>query len=127
MSSIDTLVAIVDDEESVRKALSRLVRSAGFCVETYPSGADFLRSLQQRAPHCVVLDLRMPHISGFDVQNALKLAHAQVPVIIITGDDSAETRAHAIGQGAKAYLRKPVDDAMLLDAIHTAIGSRSAA
>jgi FixJ family two-component response regulator len=127
MSGTTTLIAIVDDEESVRKAISRLLRAAGFGVETYASGSDFLRAVEQRPPHCVVLDLRMPHISGFDVQSALKQAHAQVPVIIITGDDSAETRAHAIGQGAKAYLRKPVDDAMLLDAIHTAIGSRSAA
>jgi FixJ family two-component response regulator len=127
MSGVPILVAIVDDEESVRKALGRLVRSAGFCVETHASGADFLRSLQQRAPHCVVLDLRMPHIGGFDVQSALKQGHAQVPVIIITGDDSAETRAHAIAQGARAYLRKPVDDTMLLDAIHSAIGSSAAA
>ena len=127
MPSVDTLIAIVDDEESVRKALSRLIRAAGFGVETYASGADFLRAVEQRPPHCVVLDLRMPHISGFDVLRALKQADARVPVVIITGDDSPESRAEALGQGAKAYLRKPVDEAMLIDAIQTAIGSSPAA
>jgi FixJ family two-component response regulator len=120
------LIAIVDDEESVRKALSRLIRAAGFSVETYSSGADFLRTVEARPPHCVLLDLRMPQVSGFDVQRALKQANAQVPVVIITGDDSAESRADALRQGAKAYLRKPVDDAMLLDAIQTAIRSSPA-
>jgi len=127
MPSVDTLIAIVDDEESVRKALSRLIRAAGFGVETYASGADFLRAVEQRPPHCVVLDLRMPHISGFDVLRALKQADARVPVVIITGDDSPESRAEALGQGARAYLRKPVDEAMLIDAIQTAIRSSSAA
>ena len=127
MPSVDTLIAIVDDEESVRKALSRLIRAAGFGVETYASGADFLRAVEQRPPHCVVLDLRMPHISGFDVLRALKQADARVPVVIITGDDSPESRAEALGQGAKAYLRKPVDEAMLIDAIQTAIRSSSTA
>lgn len=126
MSTATALIAIVDDEESVRKALSRLIRAAGYHVETYASGADFLGAVQQRPPHCVVLDLRMPHVSGFDVQRALIQANAQVPVVIITGDDSPESRAHALGQGAKAYLRKPVDDATLIDAIQTAIRSNPA-
>jgi len=127
MSSVDTLIAIVDDEESVRKALSRLIRAAGFGVETFASGADFLRAVERRPPHCVVLDLRMPHVSGFDVQRALKQADARVPVVIITGDDSPESRSEALGQGAKAYLRKPVDEALLIDAIQTAIRSSPAA
>ena len=127
MSTVTALVAIVDDEESVRKALGRLIRAAGFSVDTYASGAEFLSTVEQRPPHCVVLDLRMPHISGFDVQRALKQANAQVPIVIISGDDSPETRAHALDLGARAYLRKPVDDAMLIDAIQTAIRSSSAA
>ena len=127
MSHAAALIAIVDDEESVRKALGRLVRAAGFSVETYCSGSDFLRSAQQHLPQCVVLDLRMPHVSGFDVQRALRQANLQVPVVIITGDDSVESRAHALREGAMAYLHKPVDEAMLLDAIETAIRSRPAA
>jgi FixJ family two-component response regulator len=114
-------VAIVDDEESVRRALGRLVRSAGFHVQTFASGADFLHSLSGIAPQCVVLDLRMPHMSGAQVQLALTEQRSAVPVIIITGDDSAEIRQQMLNGGAKAYLRKPVDEAMLLDAIQSAI------
>jgi FixJ family two-component response regulator len=115
------MVAVVDDEESVRKALGRLIRAAGFRVETYASGSDFLLSVQQHLPQCVVLDLRMPHVNGFHVQQALTNAGTHLPVVIITGDDSPESRVRALAQGARAYLRKPVDDAMLLDAIQTAI------
>ena len=115
------LVAIVDDEESVRKALGRLVRSAGYDAAIYSSGAEFLQSLQRQRPRCVVLDLRMPRVSGFEVQQGLKRAAAGVPVIIITGDDAAESRERAMREGARAYLRKPVDDAMLLEAIQGAL------
>jgi len=119
-------IAIVDDEESVRKALSRLLRAAGFAVEVHASGAEFLRTLQQQRPQCVLLDLRMPHVSGLDVLRALQQADAHVPAVIITGDDSPETRAQATAHGAWATLRKPVDDAMLLDAIDTALRASAA-
>ena len=118
-----SLVTIVDDEASVRKALSRLIRAAGFEVETFSSGAEFLAASQPRRPHCLVLDLRMPHVSGFDVQQALALSGHRLPVVIITGDDSSESRERALKLGARACLRKPVDDAILLDAIRTAIAS----
>ena len=121
MHAAPALVAIVDDEESVRRALGRLVRMAGFDVQTFASGADFLHSLERTCPQCVVLDLHMPRMSGSDVQSALVEARANVPVVIITGDDSAEIRQQTLARGAKAYLRKPVDEAMLLDAIQSAI------
>lgn len=114
-------VAVVDDEESVRKALGRLIRSAGFGVEMFGSGVDFLQSLQRRRPDCVVLDLRMPQVSGFDVQAALRRSGADVPVVIITGDDTPGNRERTLQQGACAFLRKPVDDAQLLDAIQSAL------
>ena len=114
-------IAVVDDEESVLKALERLLRAEGFSVQTFSSGADFLRSMQRQRPHCVVLDLHMPQLSGFQVQQALRQIDAALPVVIITGDDAPGSRARALGQGAKAFLRKPVDDAILLDAIHDAI------
>jgi len=121
MQTDTCLIAVVDDEESVRKALGRLIRSAGFSVETYASGVEFMQSLQRRRPDCVVLDLRMPLVNGFDVQGALVRSGAGVPVVIITGDDSPSSRERTLRQGAHAYLRKPVDDAMLIDAIHTAV------
>jgi FixJ family two-component response regulator len=115
------LVAVVDDEESVRKALGRLVRSAGYAVETFGSAVEFMHSLQRHHPDCVVLDLRMPVVSGLEVQSAIVRSGAAVPVIIITGDDSPETRERTLRQGARAYLRKPVDDTALLEAIQGAI------
>jgi len=116
------LLAVVDDDEDVRTALTRLVSSAGFAVETFPSGAEFLRSLKDHEPDCVVLDLHMPEMSGFDVQGALANAHPAVPVVVITGHDTSESRARAIQLGAKGYLCKPVSDDVLLDAIELAIG-----
>jgi FixJ family two-component response regulator len=110
------LVAIVDDEESVRRALGRLVRSAGFHVQTFGSGAEFLSSVGRSPPHCVVLDVRMPHMNGFEVQLALTEQRADI---------SAEIRQQTLSRGAKAYLRKPVDEAMLLDAIQSAIRKES--
>ena len=121
MQAAASLVAIVDDEESVRRALGRLLRSAGFDVQTYASGPEFLHSLARSVPQCVVLDLRMPRMTGFDVQAALAEARSSVPVVIITGDDSTDSRERTLGRGAIAYLRKPVDEEMLLDAIQNAI------
>ena len=118
-----SLVAVVDDEESVRTALGRLLRSAGFSVDTYSCGADFLQSQHRHRPRCLVLNLHMPHASGFEIQEALSEAGNVVPVVIVTGDDSPDSRERALGRGARAYLRKPVDETMLLDAIDSAIRS----
>jgi FixJ family two-component response regulator len=120
------LLAVVDDDEDTRVALTRLVSSAGFAVATFRSGAELLRSIADHEPDCVVLDLHMPEMSGFDVQGALASGHAALPVIIITGHDTSESRARAIRLGAKAYLCKPVDDEALLAAIGTAMGDVSA-
>jgi FixJ family two-component response regulator len=120
-----SLLAVVDDDADVRVALTRLVSSAGFAVETYASGAEFLHSIQDHKPDCVVLDLHMPEMSGFDVQSALTDTHAAIPVVVITGHDTPESRVRAVQLGATAYLCKPVDDKALLTAIGTAIGGMS--
>ena len=116
------LIAIVDDEDSVRRALSRLMRSAGFATETFSSGEEFLHWIGKRKPHCVVLDLHMPQGDGFEVQKQMSLRRADVPLIVITGHHSPETCARVLEQGARAYLRKPVDDALLLAAINAVLG-----
>ena len=116
------LLAVVDDDAEVRVALTRLVSSAGFAVETFASGAEFLRSIEDHEPDCVVLDLHMPEMSGFDVQGALASGHTAVPVVVITGHDTAESRARAGQLGAKVYLCKPVNDEALLAAIGSAMG-----
>ncbi len=113
-------LALVDDDADVRVALTRLLVSAGFAVETFASGADFLRSLEHHEPDCAVLDLHMPEMSGFDVQGALA-GHSTLPVVVITGQASPESRARALHLGASAYLCKPVGDEELLAAIAEAI------
>jgi FixJ family two-component response regulator len=117
------LLAVVDDDADVRVALTRLLASAGFAIETFPSGADFLRSIEDHEPDCILLDLHMPELSGFDVQRALAKGHSAVPVVVITGHDTPESHARAVQLGAKGYLCKPVDDEALLAAIGAALGA----
>jgi FixJ family two-component response regulator len=117
------LIAVVDDEEAIRKALRRLLASAGLHVETFPSGTAFLDSLPDHQPDCVVLDLHMPLVSGFVVQARLAACRPPVPVVILTGHDSDETRDRALAGRPVAYLRKPVNDQALLDAIELGLKS----
>jgi FixJ family two-component response regulator len=114
-------VAIVDDEEPVRRALQRLALSAGMSAVTFASGAEFLESLKVHRPDCVILDLHMLGINGIEVQARLARARDKLPVIVITGHDTDETRERVMNAGAAAYLRKPVDDQMLLAALADAI------
>lgn len=121
MNQAAPLIAIVDDEESVRRALQRLLRSAGMAVETFASGADFLASLETHEPSAIVLDLHMPAPNGFDVQAELGRTHANVAVVVITGHDTPESRQRALAGGAVAYFRKPVDGEQLIEALNQAI------
>jgi len=119
------LIAVVDDEVSVRVALQRLIRSAGLDVKTFPSGTEVLEFMQTRQPDCIVLDLHMPGENGFEVQSRMAREGIRVPVVVITGHDTPESGARALAGGASAYLLKPVDDRILLDAIAAAIESAS--
>ena len=101
----------------------RLMRSVGLSVETFGSGPEFLKSIETRLPDCVVLDLHMPHMNGFNVQALLARKYAALPVIIITGHDLPQARQRAMEGGASAFLRKPVLDRTLLDAISAATAS----
>jgi FixJ family two-component response regulator len=121
MSKPRLLIAVVDDEEAVRTALRRLLRSASLDVETFSSGAEFLESVKEHQPDCVVLDLHMPQVSGFAVQARLAESGIRLPTVVITGHDAEATRERALAGGAAAYLRKPVDGQALLDAIAAAV------
>ncbi|HEY5891750.1 MAG TPA: response regulator [Chthoniobacterales bacterium] len=118
MSASHPVIAIVDDEELVRKALERLLRSAEMEARVFASGGEFLTAIAEFNPDCVVLDLHMPGVSGFDVMAGLQWSF---PIVVITGHDSPETEARALGGGAAAYLRKPVSDRALIAAISEAI------
>jgi FixJ family two-component response regulator len=110
-------VAIVDDEEPVRKALRRLLRASGLEADTYACGKDFLEASETRRPDCVVLDLHMPDMSGFQVLNEMRAAHRMLPTVVITAYDEPGAREQCLAAGAAAYLRKPLDEKLLLNAI----------
>jgi FixJ family two-component response regulator len=127
VTGIRSVIAVVDDEESVRKALSRLMGTAGYDVKTFESGDAFLACVAaQRAPDCLVLDLHMPGLSGFDVQARLARTTPAIPIVVITGHDIPEAGERVLAAGASAYLRKPVDGQVLLDAVASAIVARDA-
>jgi FixJ family two-component response regulator len=116
-----TVIAVVDDEESVRKAVVRVLRAAGFAAHGFSSGDEFLRSWHFDRPECLVLDLQMPDISGTEVQQALKLAGAHFPIVIITAHDAPAVREECMRLGAVAYLCKPLDVRSLLDTVSLAL------
>jgi FixJ family two-component response regulator len=114
-------IAVVDDEEAIRKALKRLLRAAGLEAEGYASGKAFLDAAAERRPDCVLLDLHMPSMSGEQVLATIRKMAGRPPVVIITGHDTPETRDKCLAAGAAAYLRKPLDDRLLLNAISAAL------
>lgn len=119
-------IAVVDDDPFVLRGLRRLLRSAGFDVDTYASGAAFLNAGGDDEPDCVVLDLHMPQTTGFEVQAQLVNRGRSTPVIVITGGDNPEAQSRALRQGAKGYFGKPVDGEALLETIEAAITTRRA-
>lgn len=127
MGNLTPTAAVVDDEESVGRAIKRLLNSAGIDVEVFTSGSDFLDTLSSVSsyrPRCVILDILMPGLNGLEVQR--RLAAWGLPVVIITAHDDATVRAQALAAGAVDYLRKPFDGAVLIQAVQKAIGLPSA-
>ena len=117
------VVAVVDDEQPVRRALQRLLRASGFDVRLFATGSDFMSHLE--GIDCVILDLHLPGMSGFEVQEALTERGAPVPVVVLTGNDTPANRARSLANGAHAYLCKPVDDKVLLEALRPLTSSAS--
>ena len=121
MSSSNATIFVVDDDTSVRTALKRLIRSLGFTVETFDSAQTFLENESHDGPACLVLDVRMPGISGIELQEQLAEAGVQIPVIFITGHGSIPMSVKAMKAGAMDFIEKPFEDQKLIDSIHTAI------
>jgi FixJ family two-component response regulator len=111
-------VFVVDDDESVRKALKRLLRAHGYDVMTFESAEDFLLSDVVRTQGCVLLDIRLPGMSGLDLYEKLASSGATHPVIFMTAHDTPQWQERAAKMDAVAYLRKPFDQQSLIDAIH---------
>jgi FixJ family two-component response regulator len=122
MSQVKPFVAVVDDDESVSRAIKRLLRSAGLAADTFKTGDHFLDmfdSIPSYRPACVVLDVQMPGLNGLEVQQ--RLAGSSIPVVFITAHDEADVRKQALTAGAAAYLLKPFNDEVLIKAVRTAI------
>jgi FixJ family two-component response regulator len=115
------VVYVVDDDPGVREALDSLIRSVGFRVQTFASAQDFLQSKPTTAPACLILDVRLPGLSGLDLQRELRQADIHIPVIFVTGHADIPMSVRAMKAGAVEFLTKPVRDQDLLDAIQQAI------
>jgi FixJ family two-component response regulator len=117
------VIAVLDDEESVRRAVVRVLQASGFAARGFASGVEFLKSWHFDRPDCLVLDLQMPGFSGTEVQQALKSAGAHFPIVIITAHDAPTLREQCMRDGASAYLCKPLDVRALTQAVTVAIAS----
>lgn len=120
MANISRPIAIVDDDPAVLKALARLLRTRSFRVKTFESGLQFLATLPEGEPRCLIVDLQMPEMNGLELQQNLARRGLQIPTIIITAHDEAGMRERCKFAGAIAYLSKPVQDSSLLAAIEAA-------
>jgi FixJ family two-component response regulator len=119
----DSVVFVVDDDASVREAIKSLIKSVGLRVETFETAQQFLQSKRLEAPGCVVLDVRLPGLSGLDLQRELAAHEINLPIIFITGYGDIPMSVSAMKAGALEFLTKPFRDQDLLDAIQNAIES----
>lgn len=115
-------VAIVDDEAPMREALLDLLDEAGLSARAFVSGEEFLQSGHQAECSCLITDIRMPGISGLDLQARLNTARLRIPIIFITAHGDERTRMQALRAGAVEFLTKPFDDEVLLETVRAALG-----
>jgi len=119
--NVTDMVFVIDDDESIREALKSLIRSVGLSVETFASAQEFLQSSRPDVPSCLILDVRMPGLSGLDLQRDLAEANIHIPIIFITGHGDIPMSVRAMKAGAVEFLTKPFRDQDLLDAIQQAL------
>jgi FixJ family two-component response regulator len=115
-------IAVVDDDESIRRALYRLLRSDGLAAATFASAHEFLEAHRRQSFACVVLDVYMGRMSGLDLAERIASEGSRLPIVLITAHDDERIRERAQLVGVFAYLRKPVDAKVLLDAVRRAAG-----
>jgi RNA polymerase sigma factor (sigma-70 family) len=121
MTEADAVIFVVDDDAPMRESLKNLIRSVGLQVETFGSAQDFLESNHWHGPGCLVLDVRLPGLSGLNLQKRLADANVEIPVIFITGHGDIPMTVQAMKAGAVEFLTKPFRDQDLLDAIQQAM------
>jgi FixJ family two-component response regulator len=118
------MISIVDDNDSVRESLQRLMRSVGFPANVFASAEEFLDADHLCNTDCLILDVRLPGMDGLELQRHLTTSHSGIPIIFITSYEDDEVRARALNAGAVHYFLKPFNDQDLLDAIDTALKSK---
>ena len=117
------MVAIVDDDELIRNALHGLMKAAGFHALSFASGEEFLNSGEQQHTACLIADIRMPGMSGLELQSRLNKECHRIPIIFITAQGDEKMRMQALRAGAVEFLTKPFDDEVLLDSVRAALNS----
>jgi FixJ family two-component response regulator len=117
------MVAIVDDDDLMRSALQGLLKSAGLSAKAFASGEEFLKSGQQHQVGCLVADIRMPGMSGLELQAKLNADHCRVPTIFITAHGDEKMRMQALRAGAVEFMAKPFDDEVLIESVRAALES----
>ena len=127
MREAESIVFIIDDDPLYRRSTERLVRSVGFDVQSFETARDFLSSRRPNVPSCLILDVRLPGLSGLDLQRVLTEAGVHIPIIFVTGHGDIPMSVQAMKAGAVEFLTKPFRDQALLDAIRQAIGRDRAA
>ena len=115
------MVAVIEDDESYRVAVRRLLKSEGFTVQSFASAEEFLNSGQQQETGCLISDIRMPGMSGLDLQAKLNADHCPIPTIVITAHGDEDMRLQAMRGGAAKFLAKPFDAAILLESVRAAL------
>jgi FixJ family two-component response regulator len=120
-NNVDSMVFVIDDDESIRESLKSLIRSVGLGVRTYASADEFLQGERPNVPACLILDVRMPGLSGLDLQRDLSERNIRIPIIFITGHGDIPMSVRAMKAGAVEFLTKPFRDQDLLDAIQQAL------
>lgn len=115
------VVVIVDDDESIRGSLGGLMKVAGFPALTFASAEEFLTSGEEKRTGCLIADIRMPGMSGLELQAKLNEAHQRIPIIFITAHGDEKLRLQALRAGAVEFLTKPFDDEALLDSVRAAL------
>jgi FixJ family two-component response regulator len=119
------LVAIVDDDDLMRSALQGLLKAVGMPAQAFASAEDFLKSGQQHHTACLIADIRMPGMSGLELQAKLNAEHCRIPTIFITAHGDAKMRMQALRAGAVEFMAKPFDDEVLLENVRAALESRA--
>lgn len=117
------IVAVVEDDQAFRLAMQRLLKSAGLSVRLFSSAEEFLNSGGQEETGCLIADIRMPGMSGLDLQAKLNADHCPIPIIFITAHGDEQMRLQAMRGGAVKFLAKPFDAAILLEGVRAALGS----